>query len=187
MFNKKSINRGFTLIELMVAVSVFSIALVLFLGSILSVFDANQKSKTLRSVMDNLSSTLESMTREIRFATNYHCTNSGVLSTPLDCGGLGDSNLTVRGVDGTQVSYSLSGGQIMRKLGAGALYPLTSPDVTITKLTFRVYGSPPYTSGGDTFQPQVIVVIGGFVGTKAFTQSTFTIETTISQRVIDSQ
>ncbi len=186
MYNKINLkqNKGFTLIELMVSMSIFLVSLLICMGAIVSVFDANSKSKTLRSVMDNLNITLESMTRTIRFGTNYHCGVSLPINLPLDCGGSGDSNLTVRAQDGTQVSYSLSGGRIMRTIGVST-YALTSPDVTITTLAFRVYGSAPFNSGTDLFQPQVIIVVSGYVGSKPTTQSTFTLETTISQRVLD--
>ena len=179
--------RGFTLIEIMVAVSVFVLVMVISSGAIISIFNANQKSKTLRSVMDNLNLTMESMTRTIRFGTNYHCgaTTPPPTTSPLDCGSPGSSTLTVRAVDGTQVTYSLSGGRIIRTI-SGVNYFMTSPDVTISKLAFRVYGSPPYP---DLFQPQVIIVVAGSVGpsNKPLSQSTFNLQTTISQRVFDFQ
>ena len=182
--NKKS---GFTLVEIMVAVSVFVLVMVISSGAIISVFNANQKSKTLRSVMDNLNLTMESMTRTIRFGTNYHCgaTIPPPTTSPLDCGNPGSNTLTVRAVDGTQVTYSLSGGRIIRTI-SGVNYFMTSGDVTISKLAFRVYGSPPYP---DLFQPQVIIVVAGSVGpsNKPLSQSIFSLQTTVSQRVFDFQ
>ncbi len=183
MFNKKlKRNKGFTLIELMVASSIFLVVMLIVSGSIVSIFDANQKSKNLRSVMDNLNLALESMTRTIRFGKNYHCGSSGDLSQPQDCAG-GSTALTVRAVDGVQTTYSLSGNRISRTLGGQANF-LTSPDVTITSLNFWVLGTNPFP---DTLQPKVIVTISGYVGSKATTRSTFNLETTISQRTFDFQ
>jgi prepilin-type N-terminal cleavage/methylation domain-containing protein len=186
MHNKKITkrNRGFTLVEIMVAVTIFSVVMVISMGSIIGVFNANYKSKSLRSVMDNLNLTLESMTRTIRFGTNYHCGTSVPTTSPLDCGGAGNSNLTVRAQNGAQTTYFLSGGRIMRTVGSNT-YAMTSPDVTITTLTFWVYGSAPYSGGTNLLQPQVIIVISGYVGTKTNTRSYFTLQTTISQRVLD--
>lgn len=180
-------NRGFSLIELIVASSVFIVVMVMSSGAVFTVFNSNQKSKNLRSVMDNLNLSLESMTRSIRFGRNYHCGSSGTISLPQDCSNNtnGANTLSVIDMDGNQITYSLSGGRIQRTKGSSTYY-LTSPEVTINSLTFRVYGSGTYTSG-DRFQPQVIVVISGQVGLKTSTISAFTIETTISQRQFDFQ
>jgi type II secretory pathway pseudopilin PulG len=180
---RNKMNKGFTLIELMVASSIFIIVMLISSGAILAVFDANQKSKNLRSVMDNLNLSLESMTRTIRFGKNYHCGSSGSLSSPLDCGGSGQNSFTVLDVSNSQVTYSLVGGRILRTTGLSSYY-MTSTDLTITNLAFRVYGSAPY-STPNYQQPQVIIVISGYVGIKATTKSTFTLETTISQRQFD--
>ena len=187
--NTKNKKRGFTLIEIMVAVSVFMVVMVISSGSILSVFNANQKSKTLRSVMDNLNLTLESMSRTIRFGENYHCGSAGDPTQPSDCPSSPgySSNLTVKAFDGTQTTYSLSSGRIVRTTPSG-IYNMTSGDVTITKLAFRVYGSLPFNTP-DLLQPQVIIVVGGYVGSsnKPLNQSTFSLETTVSQRKLDFQ
>lgn len=170
------------------AISVFTMVLVISMGSILSVVDANRKSQSLRSVMDNLNYTLEAMTRTIRFGTSYHCdVTVGIIGTPLDCGGAGASSMAVTSSLGTQIIYKLVNGRIVRTIGGTDQY-LTSSDVTITNLTFRVYGSAPYgTNGSDLYQPEVIMVISGYVGSKPTSKSIFTIETTVSQRLFDSQ
>ncbi len=183
-------NKGFSLIEIMVSVSIFSIIMLISMGSILSVLDANKKSQTLRSVMDNVNSTLESMTRTIRFGVNYHCGSGGDTTLPLDCAS-GDSSMTVRTSAGL-VTYRLSSGRIAKSTNGGPDSFITSPDVTISRLAFRVFGSVPYLStggscpiGNDCFQPQAIVVVSGYAGTKPITSTSFTLETTISQRAFD--
>lgn len=182
-------DKGFTLIELIVSVSIFAVAVTICLGAILSVFNANQKSKTLRSVMDNLNITMEGMTRTIHFGTNYHCsaTTPPPTTSPLDCGSPGSSILYVRAVDGSQVKYSwTAGGPIMKSINGGVDSALTSTDVVITSLVFRVYGSLPFATP-DLLQPRVVIVVSGYVGTKVATRSIFNLETTVSQRLIDFQ
>ena len=184
--NQKS---GFTLVELMVSVSVFVIIMVISLGSILSIFDANKKSQTLRTVMDNLNFSLEAMTRNIRFGTNYHCDATvGDIATPAprDCSS-GATSMVVKTADGKKVAYKLSGGRITRSINGGSDYFVTSSDVTITDLKFRVVGSTPYSVGNDLYQPQIVITINGFSGVKATTKSSFSLETTVSQRMFDSQ
>ncbi len=184
MKTQKKLNSGFTLVEMMVAVSVFVTVMVIFSASILAVFDANLKSKNLRSVMDNLNLSMESMTRTIRFGTNYHCGNSGNLSQPNDCSS-GSSSLTVLSPTGAQTTFALSSGRITRTIG-GVTSNITSSDVTISTLSFRVYGSPAFP---DLFQPQVIIVVKGSVGSnsKANDKGNFSLETTVSQRSFDLQ
>ncbi len=180
-------NKGFTLAELLVSVSVFTVVMVISTGSVLSVFDANRKSQNLRSVMDNLNFTLESMTRTIRFGRNYHCDiTQGSLSSPRDCAG-GSSSIALTSPASSQVVYKLVGSRVARSINGGADYYLTGTDVTITHLSFRVFGSPLYSNGADLYQPQVIMVIGGYVGIKPTLRSTFSLETTVSQRQFDSQ
>jgi prepilin-type N-terminal cleavage/methylation domain-containing protein len=194
--NKK--NKGFTLVELMVSVSVFVIIMTISMGSILSIFDANKKSQTIRTVMDNLNFSLEAMTRTIRFGTNYHCdVTVGDITTPAqrDCT-TGASSMVVKTSDGvTRVAYKLAEGRIRRYVGSEIDYisdntegyAVTSADVTITDLTFRVVGSTPYSNGNDLYQPQAIITVSGFAGIKPTTKSSFSLQTTVSQRMFDSQ
>ncbi len=179
--------KGFTLIELMVSVSIFVLVMVISMGAILSILDANQKSETMRSVMDNLDSTLESMTRTIRFGTNYHSGSTMPLTSPHDTFSNDDvTTMSVLDSDGNEVTYSLVGGQIMRSINSGNLLALTSPDINIQTLIFKVVGSLPYDTG-DTTQPFVLIIIKGTVTGNRSSGSTFTIETTVSQRQLDSQ
>ncbi len=190
---------GFTLIELMVSVSIFVIVMTISMGAIISILDANSKSETERSVVDNLNSTLESMTRTIRFGTNYHAsaqtTGSCNLATPRDTqvnDGVADmSSMSVIDSDGNEVSYSLVNGQIMRSVNNASPFALTSPDVNIQTLSFRVFGSYPYVDpgngcGSDSIQPIVIIVMKGVVTGQRESGTTFSLETTVSQRTLDS-
>ena len=184
MNKKTSKIRGFTLIELMVSISIFSIIMLVGMGSILQVFGINEKSQTLRAVMDNLNFTLEDMTRSIRFGSSYHC-GSGDPAFPQDCLS-GATMLTVKASDGSTIQYKrvVTGGigTIVRLVGAGADEALTSPDVDITALTFFVLGA---TVVGDIYQPRVVMVVSGLAGKKNATKTAFTLETTVSQRMFD--
>ena len=60
---------GFTLIEVMVAVSIFAIVVTVGIGAILSVNTAYSKSRSQRTALDNISFALETIAREIRVGT----------------------------------------------------------------------------------------------------------------------
>lgn len=189
-----SYKNGFTLIEIIVAVGIFSLVMFISMGAITSVVSANRKSASLRSVMDNLNFTIEGMTRSIRFGTNYHCDNVNYTNTnqPVDCPA-GASSMTVLDSSGNLISYSIVNGQIMKSVNNGSASSLNSPDTNIQSMSFRVFNSCPYTIGSsgcsvsDLAQPKVIIVIKGTVTSGPSVSSTFILQTTVSQRNFDFQ
>ena len=179
-------NRGFTLIEIMVSVSIFSVVMLMVSSAIYTVFDSNRKSQSLRAVMDNMNLSLEAMTRTIRFGKDYHCDITVVPNTtPRDCASGADS-IAVTDFSGNRVIYKKVGTRIARTINGGSDIFVTGADVNISTTTFRVLGSAPYASGSDLFQPKVIIVIDGYAGSKTSARSNFVIETTVSQRQFDS-
>ncbi len=174
---------GFTLVELMVSISIFSLVMTIAMGSILTTLGANVKAKSLRSVMDNVGFTLESMTRTFRFGRVYHC-GGGDITTPRDCP-WGENSMTVLDSDNRRVTYFLNTttNQIMRVIDSGTPSPMTSNDMIITDLSFRVFGSAPF-NAGDYYQPQVIILVGGYVQ-GGNNQTRFYLQTTVSQRLLD--
>lgn len=79
---------GFTLIEMIVSLGVFSIVVTTAIGAMFVVLSTNQQLQSEQSVMTNLGFALDGMTREIRTGFNYYCTSaagysSGASSLPL--------------------------------------------------------------------------------------------------------
>lgn len=163
--------------------------MVMSMGSILSVLTANTKSQTLRSVMDNLNSALEGMTRTIRFGTAYHSGNTGTLTDPRDTDIMnspgGDESITVRDSAGQTVTYGFDSvnRRIVRNVGGTGDFPLTSPDVRIE--FFKVFVSGTVRGPADILQPRVIIVIKGTVIGRNSSGTTFVLQTTVSQRQHD--
>ncbi|MBI3573842.1 type II secretion system protein [Candidatus Kaiserbacteria bacterium] len=83
--------RGFTLIEMMVAMSIFAIVMLVGVGALLSLVQANTRAQAINSVINNLNAAIENMSRTIRVGTVYHCETSptppsaATLATPQDC------------------------------------------------------------------------------------------------------
>ncbi len=65
--------KGFTLIEVMIAVGLFVVIMVFGIGSVLSTNNAHKKSQSQRAINDNLSFVIEDMSRNIRLGSNYRC------------------------------------------------------------------------------------------------------------------
>jgi prepilin-type N-terminal cleavage/methylation domain-containing protein len=64
---------GFTLIEMIVSLGVFSVVVTITVGAILVLISTNQRLQAEQSVMTNLSFALDTMTREMRTGYNYYC------------------------------------------------------------------------------------------------------------------
>ncbi len=176
--------RGFSLVEMIVSLSIFVSVMLVIMGAVLSVLDINRKAQSQKTAMDNLNFALDSASRTIRFGQNYHCGTLGVIALPRDCQG-GENVLTLRASDGAQVTYTVTEGVFTRSVNGAAPVALTSPEINIQSLVFRVFGSYPY--GSDYFQPQVIITVAGVAGNanRPKDQTLFKLETTVSQRKLD--
>ena len=90
--NRLSDKRAFSLIEIMVAVAIFSVVMLVAVGSLIALIDANRKAQAIKSVMNNLNFAVESMVRNARVGTDFHCesdgTNITTVTSTKDC----DSN-----------------------------------------------------------------------------------------------
>ncbi len=199
--------RGFTLIEMLVSVAIFSIVMVIALGSLLAMSESDRKAQSLKSVINNLNFSLDAMSRSIRTGINYHCGTTGTLTNPFDCPIVAgvmvpDTYFTYKTADGVvgagdspilnaQVTYCLgtvsplacnsSGNTILRSINGGTFSPLTAPEVKITTLAFYVKGAP----SGDNIQPKVTILISGSVSANGTQSSPFNLQTTVTQRLYD--
>ncbi len=185
----KNLGKGFTLLEMLIAVSVFSTVATMSVGTLLAVSDAQQKILTLRITQDNLGYVFDTMGKEIRTGTSYHC-GTGVDDfsiAPRDCvdGGLSFTFLS----GGNAVTYQIRAGRMERIFMGGTpsqvISVLTPSGITIKNLKFYVWGSLP-ASGGDYYQPRVLIIMQGTAGVKERTKSSINIQTMISQRALDS-
>lgn len=64
---------GFTLVEMIVSLAVFSIVITISVGALLVLIASNEQLQKEQSVMTNLSFAIDSMTREMRTGTAYWC------------------------------------------------------------------------------------------------------------------
>lgn len=172
---------GFTLIEMIVSVAIFSMVVVVSTGAVFTIIRANQKVQTIKSAMGNLSFALESMSRVIKFSTVYHCGTTGTLSVAQNCAyPNGDTFLAFKDYrDGTTKRFRLNSTSIESGDGSGVYSSVTGTDVTITRLSFYVENA-----GSTTLQPRIKIIVQGYAGPKPDTRTTFNIQTMISQREI---
>lgn len=188
---KNEKQKGFTLIEIMTALSIFIIVITVSMGSIIGVFDTNRKSRSLKIVMSNLNTALETMSREIRFGRNYHCEldnlSGGNFTPPLNCNVPGGGVLlSFLSNDGEQIVYVLNDdGAIEASFDGGSSYtPITAPEINIQNLSFYVVGAGE--APANTLQPKVYISVRGEAGGTDKTKTSFAIQTMVSQRYLDN-
>jgi len=181
------LNGGFSLIEILIAVSIFAVAATISAGALMSITDAQQKVLALRVVQDNLSYALDTMGKEIRTGSSYHC-GTGIddfSESPRDCSVFpGGPSFTFRSGLGDKVTYRLNNSRLERIENGDSANALvmTASDAIIDLLSFYVVGSPT----NDAIQPRVTVILKGTAGIKEKIKSRINIQTTVSQRLIDS-
>jgi prepilin-type N-terminal cleavage/methylation domain-containing protein len=195
LLTSTTFKRGFSLIEVLVSLSIFTIVVTISVGSLLVLIDANARARNTQEVMTNLTFTLDSMTRDIRTGSDYYCSTSSALPAldidRQDCSSgsangrilifnEGGQSLT-SGVAGSRISYQLNANAIERRLGPGSWVSVTSPNTVITLLRFEVRGS---TVTGNLFPPYVVIHVAGYAKDDE-NRSLFNIQTTVTQQLLD--
>ena len=197
--------RGFTLIEMLVSTAIFTVVMVIALGSLLSMSESDRKAQTLKSVINNLNFSLDSMSRALRTGTTYGCGAGG------DCSSGGTSISFTPANGGSKVVYNfeqsnatLCGqpngtvGCITRSIDGGSTFaPITSPEVVVTNLKFYAIGTA--VGSADNMQPKVTITLSGYVqfkgaggaaactaGSSSVGASTcFNLQTSVTERLYD--
>ena len=197
------LQKGFTLIEIMVSITIFSIIMTVGMAAVVSILNTYGVSKKEKQVYESLNYSIESMTREMRLGGDFYGGALSTCSTPLsntstcssrhssndasptsDSGSFGFESAENRGYI---VYYVENETLFAKRYGAtnsrlNGIQALTDPDqVEITKLRFSVFGTAPR-SASNYKQPLVWLQIQA----KAKGQDRIsTIQTFISQRTLD--
>ncbi|MCL5733964.1 MAG: prepilin-type N-terminal cleavage/methylation domain-containing protein [Patescibacteria group bacterium] len=127
--------RGFTIIELLVAMGVFLIVIAIAIGGFVQALRTERQTMALLNANSNMSLVIEQIDREIRTGYNF-CYGGGLMP---DCT---DNSFSFINANGEQVTYALGNGSNGSDLHT--IYrnnqPLTAPDVIINSLNFY-YGT----------------------------------------------
>lgn len=205
---------GFTLVEMIVSLALFSIVITIAVGSLLVIVASNEQLQDEQSVMTNLSFALDSMTREIRTGTDYYCdaqnsSNAGPSGKKIfrngstldddpvqDCY---DGNIGGRVFNG--ISF-VEGGNSVSGSASRIVYFFDSSTGKIFRRISGFDAEPVVSSGifitnaefyvtgtevlttGDTIQPTVTIFIEARESNNPASK-TYQIQTTVTQRTLD--
>jgi prepilin-type N-terminal cleavage/methylation domain-containing protein len=177
--DNKQNNKGFTLVEMIVSVALFSIVIIVAIGGILTIIDANRKSQTLTLVMNNLNFALEVMTRNIKTADPRSLVKSTKSFTVGGDTVDGIPYFSLTNQDDDKITYFYYSdddisGSIYRIVGEGPIaYPIIPEEVVIEDFDFDVTNDD---------QPRIVLKIEGYAEVTERTRSDFTVQTTVSPR-----
>lgn len=210
--NKNKSHTGFTLVEVMISIGLFTVVMVIGIGAILGVNSTHRKTQTMRSVVDNLSFVMEDMARSIRLGDTIFCTATITApNDPLDItsvqNGGGPSQSCPNGGNliafepywdydpnepDNQVIYFM-----IESNGVGTIFKKTAENtdwndafipITPTEIDIDMTKSGFWVTGAEDetipLQPKVTIVLTGTVRLgNASTE--FNLQTTVSQRLLD--
>jgi len=191
-------NKGFTLVEMMVAIAVFSIVMVTAMGALLNVIDANNKARAIKTAINNISFALEGITKDMRMGTDYSCSTNGGVSFLGDCTSGGDairfkSSKKIGGVENPYVYYKFSSTTEVQALelcvggttaGSCSDYAaVTSSELNSLTGKFYILGVAESKNPTPTLrtQPRMIITISGEAGSKEKIRTSFDLQTSLSQ------
>lgn len=164
MKNRRS---GFTLVELLVSMALFTIVIAIATGAFIRALRTQRQLVSFASANSNVSLVLEQMAREIRVGRDFSS--------------LGRNTLSFTNGRGELVVYDFNetDGVIMRRVGAGVPQPLTSENVSVKNLEFKTMFI-----GDDGYPARITVLVTVSPKEIGVNTSLIRIQTTVSARNI---
>ena len=188
-------SKGFTLVEIMVAVSIFAIVAVVAVAALLTANRINRKAQATKLVMDNLNFAMDSILFKLKKGSGYYCFTDGeqpdespipydgTKNCPEEPGNANDGGSAIATTyvsEDQQFFYRLNEtdgrGEIQFATPGNNFVAITSPAIDIDRLKFYVDGA-----GSRLTQPRVLITV---YGTAQVGQDStdFALETAVTER-----
>ena len=213
-FTKKYFSQGFSLVEILVVLGLFSSIATLSLGSLFNAQSVNRRLQETQAILDNINLSTQTITRDIRFGVDFYATSS--IPYGNDSPSTKRRNCTYDAMPSiacgvlifTSSEASSTLDRVMYYAKNGVLYKttypygeassteqMTSSDVVINSLIFYLEGA--QTSSGtnddndaiDYKQPLITLLLSGTTRSASgvVASTTFSFQTNISPRELDNQ
>jgi type II secretory pathway pseudopilin PulG len=190
---------AFTLVEMLVSIAVFMSVMTVAVSSLISIINVNRKTQEIKSVVDNVTFAIDTISRNVRIGTKYSCSTNvggtyiGDYSADDKC-----KNFQYRKSSAEYVQYQFVAspatgeGNIQRRICSGdnsgcptTWQSMTAPTdiVKITNMTFYVIGAGTESlPAAQRKQPRLIITVEGVIVESNGTKTSFSLQTTASQR-----
>jgi len=181
-------NRGYTLIEVLISITIFGVVLAGPTGLFVLSLRNQNMSLALGETIDNTSHAVEYMSRALRMARKDRIGDCITQNYNYENPGANASKIRFLNYQEYCQEFSLIGNQILQKkssdntvanLGSGAY--LTSDDLTISNFQFLIVG------GGqdDNLQPKITIIFEIAKDSAGSGLPAINVQTTVSQRNLD--
>lgn len=165
-FKNAQNEKGVTLVELLIAVTVLSMAMAIASSMFANSMKEQQKIIAKQNTTDNSRYITEFMIKEIRMAKAIDSgSKNGIFST-----------ITFTNSSGSAVTYSLLGNTILRNGGSGD-QPISSNEISVSALTFSV------NNWSSTVAPRVTIFIKAETPASAPQKASAELQASVSPRI----
>jgi prepilin-type N-terminal cleavage/methylation domain-containing protein len=174
--------KGFTIIEMMIAIAIFLIIVMIGMGALLNANLVHNKSRDMRSILDNLSFVMDEMSRNIRTGSEYSCTggSSGTFPDCIDGNEISFKRTDINGTTDWKYFFDINNGDLLKEVGSDQVKLIDGSQISMNSGIFSVSGA----NSGDNFQPFVTIRLNGSITTKGIV-TPFSLQTSVSQRLMD--
>jgi len=196
---KFTTEKGYTIIETMIAISLFIVIVMAGTNAVLNANLLSQKGRDMRSILDNLSFVMEDMSRNIRTGYNYRCyfnvngtIDPASVNIPRSCpSGWGIALESQNGNTALLTdqwiyyigTYNGQNGIFKSTDGSASFIKLTPDEVVVDAVSsISVLGAE--ATPGNKQQPFVTIKIVGTITSKNVI-TPFSLQTSASQRLVD--
>ena len=186
--------KGYTLIEIMVAVGIFFAIIAAPSGFFVGSLKGQQRALASQELLDNVSYALEYISRSLRMAKKDDIEIKGITCNCCPSGDRVNYEVTdqsqriiFRNYDNKCQEFYLDDGGRLKESKDGVINYLTSDDLEVVSLQFTVVGESQFDD--PSLQPKVTLFleVKGNRGSDPSLQPVIKIQTTISQRNLDVQ
>lgn len=175
---------GFTLLEMVISLGIFSVLVISAIGVTIGVSNAQLRASQVQAIQDNIRFSLELITKEMRTGSSYRLSNIG-----LGCNGIAGAEISFQtSLDEPRTYFLDTAAKTLKVIKTGSAncaeaVPFTAEDVEVERFIIRISGAE---TGPDDGQPRATISLKVKAKDARLQEgSSMDLETTVIQRFRD--